>query len=115
MSAGLSRVAAESLEGRLQLALTAISPPSALPGWSGAVADVAAFGDGDVAVVKPAGSFVGRYTELGASTGSLSIQGGSLFSVSRTKKRQPNDADRLRKYLARFGLDWPSLANAADC
>jgi transcriptional regulatory protein RtcR len=29
--------------------------------------------------------------------------------VSRTRKASPNDADRLRKYLARFGLEWDRL------
>jgi transcriptional regulatory protein RtcR len=36
----------------------------------------------------------------------LSEAGRVLFSVSRTAKRSSNDADRLRKYLARFGLEW---------
>jgi transcriptional regulatory protein RtcR len=40
---------------------------------------------------------------------SLSEAGRTLFAVSRTKKGTANDADRLRKYLARFGLNWGSL------
>jgi transcriptional regulatory protein RtcR len=40
---------------------------------------------------------------------SLSDAGRKLFAVSRTAKRQPNDADRLKKYLARFGLTWDAL------
>ncbi|HSN15266.1 MAG TPA: RNA repair transcriptional activator RtcR, partial [Anaeromyxobacteraceae bacterium] len=36
---------------------------------------------------------------------SLSDAGRTLFAVSRTKKTSANDADRLRKYLARYGLD----------
>ncbi len=36
----------------------------------------------------------------------LSEAGRTLFAVSRQGKKQANDADRLRKYLARFGLDW---------
>jgi len=36
---------------------------------------------------------------------SLSEAGRRLFAVSRARKAAPNDADRLRKYLARFGLD----------
>jgi transcriptional regulatory protein RtcR len=36
----------------------------------------------------------------------LSDAGRRLFGVSRQAKAQPNDADRLRKYLARFGLEW---------
>jgi transcriptional regulatory protein RtcR len=39
----------------------------------------------------------------------LSEAGRQLFAVSRTKKETTNDADRLRKYLARFGLDWAGL------
>jgi transcriptional regulatory protein RtcR len=41
-----------------------------------------------------------------ADAPSLSAAGRVLFDRSREKKRIANDADRLRKYLARFGLDW---------
>jgi transcriptional regulatory protein RtcR len=47
------------------------------------------------------------------SSASLSEAGRRLFAVSRREKRQPNDADRLRKYLARFGLDWAGIAAGA--
>ena len=40
---------------------------------------------------------------------SLADAGRKLFAVSRLEKQQPNDADRLRKYLLRFGLRWPDL------
>lgn len=40
---------------------------------------------------------------------SLSEAGRELFAVSRQKKTNPNDADRLRKYLARFGMRWENL------
>ena len=40
---------------------------------------------------------------------SLSDAGRRLYQVSRLSKAQPNDADRLRKYLARFGLEWKDL------
>jgi len=40
---------------------------------------------------------------------SLSEAGRRLFAVSRQSKKQPNDADRLRKYLARFGLSWEEI------
>lgn len=39
---------------------------------------------------------------------SLSDAGRKLFSESRKKKQNPNDADRLRKYLSRHGLDFAS-------
>jgi transcriptional regulatory protein RtcR len=35
----------------------------------------------------------------------LSAAGRELFAVTRQKRATANDADRLRKYLARFGLD----------
>ena len=41
---------------------------------------------------------------------SLSDAGRTLFAASRAKKSSVNDADRLRKYLARFGLEWKALA-----
>ena len=40
---------------------------------------------------------------------SLSEAGRILFAVSRRRKAKPNDADRLRKYLARFNLDWQMI------
>ena len=41
---------------------------------------------------------------------SLSEAGRKLFAVSRDAKAKPNDADRLKKYLARFGLAWNQLS-----
>ena len=41
---------------------------------------------------------------------SLSEAGRTLFAVSRDAKAKPNDADRLKKYLARFGLAWDDVA-----
>jgi transcriptional regulatory protein RtcR len=43
------------------------------------------------------------------STHSLSAAGRILFDQSRERKKIANDADRLRKYLARFDLDWNGL------
>jgi transcriptional regulatory protein RtcR len=43
----------------------------------------------------------------------LSDAGRLLFQASRTQRTVVNDADRLRKYLARFGLDWERLAAAS--
>jgi len=39
----------------------------------------------------------------------LSDAGRTLFTASRDRKKTVNDADRLRKYLARFGLEWRSV------
>jgi len=40
---------------------------------------------------------------------SLSAAGRLLYAESRKRKRRPNDADRLRKYLAKFDLDWNAI------
>ena len=57
----------------------------------------------------------------GAFTGAASNRPGllmtadrQLFSVSRLSKSSPNDADRLRKYLARFGLNWSDIASPSS-
>lgn len=43
------------------------------------------------------------------SSATLSEAGRELFDVSRSKRQAINDADRLRKYLARFGLSWKRI------
>jgi transcriptional regulatory protein RtcR len=43
------------------------------------------------------------------SAATLSAAERVLFDRSRERKSSANDADRLRKYLARFDLDWSGL------
>lgn len=43
---------------------------------------------------------------------SLSAAGRVLFASSRAERRSVNDADRLRKYLARFGVDFADVRRA---
>jgi transcriptional regulatory protein RtcR len=45
---------------------------------------------------------------------SLSEAGRLLFSASRSRKASTNDADRLRKYLGRFGIEWTQIAAPGD-
>jgi transcriptional regulatory protein RtcR len=47
--------------------------------------------------------------EIASTSRSLSEAGRTLFANSREKKSSSNDADRLRKYLSRFGIAWDSL------
>jgi len=44
---------------------------------------------------------------------SLSDAGRKLFAVSREGKAKVNDADRLKKYLARFSLDWARVSQTS--
>lgn len=48
--------------------------------------------------------------EVCRTSRSLSDAGRRLFSASRTRKASTNDADRLRKYLSRFGINWSQIA-----
>jgi transcriptional regulatory protein RtcR len=43
----------------------------------------------------------------------LSEAGRKLYGATREKRKIQNDSDRLRKYLARFDLDWPNATGAA--
>jgi len=45
---------------------------------------------------------------------SLAEAGRRLFAVSRMKKGSSNDSDRLKKYLARFGLEWDQLKTTSE-
>ena len=51
-----------------------------------------------------------RVIQICQESRSLSEAGRSLFNASRGRKASTNDADRLRKYLARFGVDWNRVA-----
>jgi transcriptional regulatory protein RtcR len=44
------------------------------------------------------------------NSASLSDAGRALFNVSRTQRSVINDADRLRKYLLKFGLTWEQVS-----
>lgn len=47
-----------------------------------------------------------RVIEVCRECPSLAEAGRRLFAVTRLQKASTNDSDRLKKYLARFGLDW---------
>jgi len=50
-----------------------------------------------------------RVIEICRESRSLSVAGRRLFNASRGRKASTNDADRLRKYLARFGIEWKQI------
>ena len=45
---------------------------------------------------------------------SLADAGRKLFAASREKRSAVNDSDRLRKYLARFALDWSLVQSSRE-
>ena len=48
------------------------------------------------------------------ASATLSEAGRRLFAVTRGNRKVTNDADRLRKYFARFGLTWDGCVNPKD-
>jgi transcriptional regulatory protein RtcR len=42
-------------------------------------------------------------------SGTISEAGRKLFAATRENRKTANDSDRLRKYLARFDLDWQAI------
>lgn len=44
----------------------------------------------------------------------LSEAGRVLFAASRERRKKANDADRLRKYLSRFGVQWEEISTVAQ-
>ncbi|MGE0786949.1 MAG: RNA repair transcriptional activator RtcR [Sandaracinaceae bacterium] len=50
--------------------------------------------------------------EVVSASPSLSSAGRRLFDKSRARRASKNDSDRLRKYLARFGLDFESVRHS---
>jgi hypothetical protein len=50
-------------------------------------------------------------TALCRRSTSLADAGRKLFAATRTRRSTQNDSDRLRKYLARFDLDWAAIAD----
>ena len=45
---------------------------------------------------------------------SLSEAGRTLFAHSREKRKSVNDADRVRKYLLRFGIEWADASSSGE-
>ena len=115
LSASVTRMATLSDAGRISEASVEEEIERLRDTWSGV-------GQGQDSLTGLLGEAAGRLdlfdrAQLAAVIGvcresaSLSEAGRRLFSVSRQEKKQANDADRLRKYLARFGLDWARVSS----
>lgn len=85
--------------------------------WQGSETDTAATRVREVLGDTPIDLFdqaqLARVIDVCRSSQSLSDAGRKLFAVSRSQRKSKNDADRLRKYLARFDLDWSAVSGAS--
>ncbi len=81
----------------------------------------AAVSDAVAAILGDAASELDRFDRVQlndvlavcAKSPSMSAAGRVLFAQSRERRTSKNDADRLRKYLARFELTWGDVASGA--
>ena len=115
LAASVTRMATLSPRGRIDVECVDAETARLRRLWAGA-----AESDGLDALLGPEAAAIDPFDRVQLAevlrvcraSRSLSEAGRTLFAASRLKRSSANDADRLRKYLARFGLDW-GAANGA--
>lgn len=117
LQASTFRLAVLAERGRVTLAMVEAEITLLAAQWSAAGADL----DGDLlaeVLPDPAGLDLFDRVQLAAvirvcrQSANLSAAGRQLFAASREGKTSQNDADRLRKYLARFDLEWAAVTGS---
>lgn len=114
LNAAVTRMATLAPKGRITVACVESEKARLLDGWGGGKASSAATSailtQEQRAKIDPFDLVQLDYV-IGVCQKSKSISeaGRLLYTVSRASKAKANDADRLRKYLARFDLNWESL------
>jgi len=118
LSASITRMATLAPDGRINEDVVRTEIDRLVRQWHGS--GQPARGAGDAAMEAMMGERVDQLdlfdrSQLAAviavcrSSRSISAAGRTLFAVSRLQKASGNDADRLRKYLARFGLQFEAI------
>ncbi len=116
LGAAVMRMATLANAGRIQIELVEeeIARLRGLWRQSGAPSPLdALLGDGIAGLDRFDRSQLEDVVRVCMQAKSLSDAGRTLFAVSRAQRSSTNDADRLRKYLARFDLDWERVRSAA--
>ena len=119
LSASVTRMATLAPSGRINEALVADETARLQRSWTREFAD----GDMDLLVrhlgperTKALDLFdrvqLAAVVRVCRDAKSLSAAGRTLFAASRVAKTSSNDADRLKKYLARFDLTWDRIGEA---
>ncbi len=115
LAASVTRMATFSPKGRIDLALVEAEIGRLGRSWLVGEAD-----DGLPAILSPdrlaaLDPFdrvqLAHVIAMCRQSRSLSEAGRTLFAASRTQRTSTNDADRLRKYLARFDLAWGDIVD----
>jgi transcriptional regulatory protein RtcR len=116
LAASITRMATLSPRGRIDVDCVASEIVRLKRLWAGtkaAGADPVAplLGDEAAALIDPFDRVqLAETIRICRTSRSLSEAGRALFAASRLRRSSANDADRLRKYLARFGLDWAAVS-----
>jgi transcriptional regulatory protein RtcR len=121
LNGAITRMATLAPAGRITVEVVDEEIGRLEAGWCGATAD----GDQDLleAVLgRQRAAEVDRFDRVQLAdvirvcreSRTLSEAGRRLFNVSRTRKASSNDADRLRKYLGRFGIAWEELHTSSE-
>ena len=116
LAASVTRMATLSPKGRIDVECVEAEIKRLRRLWSGQSDDglgilIDVLGEDAVAAIDPFDRVqLAETIRVCRASRSLSEAGRALFSASRARRASTNDADRLRKYLARFDIDWSALA-----
>jgi len=114
LAASITRMATFSPKGRIDSEVVSTEIARLRRLWSGAATpadDLAVvLGAEALAAIDPFDRVqLAHVVATCRASRSLSDAGRTLFAASRTRRASTNDADRLRKYLARFDLTWEQI------
>jgi transcriptional regulatory protein RtcR len=114
LAASVTRMATFSPKGRIDVECVGSEISRLKRHWSGSsqVADPLAslLGPDQITALDPFDRVqLAHVVNVCRASRSLSEAGRVLFAASRSRRTVSNDADRLRKYLARFDLAWKQL------
>jgi transcriptional regulatory protein RtcR len=123
LGASVTRMATLSSQGRITVEVVDEETARLNRLWGGARRGTAAagsdvlldalFGDGVEDIDRFDRVQLAEVLRVCASARSASDAGRTLFQASREQRTSSNDADRLRKYLKRFGLEFAQVRAAA--
>jgi transcriptional regulatory protein RtcR len=107
LNAAVTRMGTLSLGGRVTVPIVDAEIERLRALWGGAAPVAPGGGQPGFEALDPFDQVqLAMVLEVCRGSASLSEAGRTLFCKSRLKKTSSNDADRLRKYLTRFGIDW---------
>ncbi len=115
LNAAVTRMATLAPKGRITLSEVESEIERLLGGWRdvadhGRILECGVLGEKQRAEIDPFDlAQLDFVLKVCRESKTLSDAGRKLYAVSRSKRRVMNDADRLKKYLLRFGLKWDDL------